>query len=66
MASNSSDTGGRFDPASAPLGTEDSERPTDPDNDDSLPDHLDVGPEVPVPDVIDQRRLVVLDDDLDR
>lgn len=31
--------------------------------DDALPNHLDVDPETPVPDVIDQRRSVDLDDD---
>jgi hypothetical protein len=42
----------------------DEERTVDGESgDDELPDHLHVSPEIPVPDVIDQRRSVVVDDD---
>ena len=66
MAFNDPESDDRTDVTRTALDSADSERPVDPDNDDSLPDHLDVGPEVPVPDVIDQLRTVVLDDDLER
>ena len=46
--------------------TTDEERLLDPDATSGLPSRLDVSPEVPVPDVIDQRRSVALDDDVER
>ena len=66
MAHTGTDTAEQPEDSSREPAVVDSERPTDPNDDDALPDHLDVGPEVPVPDAIDQRRVVVLDDDLER
>lgn len=44
-------------------GSPDDERLIVPETDDTLPDQLDVDAETPVPDAIDQRRTVGIDDE---
>lgn len=41
----------------------DAERPVDDEDDEELPDHLDVEPDVPEADALEQRLAVPLDDD---